>query len=279
MFPSARALLRLCLAPGLLAVVAGSLVGPASTVATTAAAADPTTVGEAVSAMVQLLNQDRQEAGLVPVRTDPRLMAIAAARSADMAAKHYFSHTQPDGRNVFDLLGSNHVTWYGAGEIIAWNNYPMYLTTGTANAQWMASPGHHAIIVSADFNYFGVGLAVDQSTGKKYWTAVFIKGPDRTPAVASSSRTLSAWATSRTRTATVSWAGYDPKLQVLTAGLRSFAVQVRTDGGSWRSVFASTTGRSWSFRAWRGHRYEVRVSALDRAGNRGTWVAQVVDLR
>jgi uncharacterized protein YkwD len=280
MFPSPRALLRRCLAPGLLAVVASSLVAPipVATAGTTAPGTEPT-VAQAVSQMVTLLNQDRTDAGLVPVRTDSRLMAIAAARSADMATNHYFSHTQPDGRNVFDILNADHITWYNAGEIIAWNNYPMYLTTGTANAQWMASPGHHAIIVSPDFNYFGVGLAVDQSTGKKYWTAVFMKGPDRTAAVASSSKSLGAWTSTRTRTANVSWAGYDPRLQVLTAGLRSFAVQVRTDGGSWRSVYSATTYRSWSFRAWTGHLYEVRVSALDRAGNRGGWVTSVVDLR
>ena len=54
--------------------------------------------------MVDLLNADRTAAGLVPVRVDARLMAIARARSVDMATKHYFSHTQPDGRNVFDIL-------------------------------------------------------------------------------------------------------------------------------------------------------------------------------
>ena len=56
-------------------------------------------------------------------------MAIARARSADMATKHYFSHTQPDGRNVFDILSAQKITWYGAGEIIAWNNYPTLETS------------------------------------------------------------------------------------------------------------------------------------------------------
>ncbi len=139
--------------------------------------------------MVGLLNQDRTAAGLVPVQTDSRLMAIARARSVDMATKHYFSHTQPDGRNVFDILNAQHITWYGAGEIIAWNNYPgLDLSTANANSQWMNSPGHKAIVLSTTLNYVGVGLAIDASTGKKLWTAVYIKGPDRTGARSTTSK-------------------------------------------------------------------------------------------
>jgi uncharacterized protein YkwD len=280
MFPTAPALLRRCLAIGLLALVATAMVAPLSAAAgTTVAAPTAAQISSAEAAVLSLLNKDRTAAGLVPVRADPRLMAIARARSADMATKGYFSHTQPDGRNVFDILSAEHVAWYNAGEIIAWNNYSMDLTAAIANSQWMNSPGHHAIIVSTDFNYVGVGLAVDPATGKKLWTAVFIKGPDRTPAVAASSRSLGSWTTTTTRTAKVSWSGYDPRLQVLTAGLRSFTLQIRTDGGAWRTVYSSTTGTAWSFRAWKGHHYDIRVSPLDRAGNRGSWVTSVVDLR
>src|ERR1700741_3790426 len=77
------------------------------------------------TAIVARLNADRAAAGLVALRVDPRLMAIARARSADMIAKDYFSHTQPDGQNVFDIINAQHITWYKAGENIAWNNYPM----------------------------------------------------------------------------------------------------------------------------------------------------------
>ena len=82
-----------------------------------------------------------------------RLMAIARARSADMVANNYFSHTQPDGRNVFDIISASGITWFGAGEIIAWNNYPTLDTSlQRANLDWLASPGHYAIVV--DFTHF-----------------------------------------------------------------------------------------------------------------------------
>ena len=273
--PGHRRLASLLLA----AVAVAAIAGPPAVTATTEAV-DDAAIAAAESAMVTLLNADRTERGLIPVRVDTRLMAIARARSVDMVTKGYFSHTQPDGQNVFDILTAKHITWYNAGEIIAWNNYPMDSTASAANRQWLGSPGHYAIVTSTDYNYVGVGLAVDPDTGKKVWTAVYLKGPDRTAARASTGTpALGSWLTANSRRATVSWSGYDPKLQVLTAGLRSFYVQVRTDGLTWKTVSTATTNRSWSFTVWKGHRYEVRVSPLDRAGNRGAWVTSVVDFR
>jgi uncharacterized protein YkwD len=251
----------------MLGVLAASFVVPA-----TAAAADYT-IGQAEQAMVDLLNADRAAAGLVPVRVDSRLMAIARARSVDMATRHYFSHTQPDGRNVFDILTAQHITWYGAGEIIAWNNYPtLELSTGNANSQWMNSPGHKAIVVSTTLNYIGVGLAIDASTGKKLWTAVYIKGPDRTGARSTTKTpTVTAGLDGATKRVSVSWSGADVKLQVLTSGFYSWQVQRRTDGGPWTTVWASTTRSSMALDLAAGHTYEFRTAARDKAGNWGSW--------
>ena len=239
-----------------------------------AAAADMT-VTAAEQTMLNLLNADRTNAGLIPIRIDSRLSAIARARSTDMATKHYFGHTQPDGRTVFDIIQAKGITWYGAGEIIAWNTWPTLADSATtANNGWLASPDHRAIVMSSSYNYIGVGLAVD-STGKKLWTAVFMKGPDRTggwvtmnpvtqPAMVSVAATAY-------RNTTVSWRGGDIRLVVLTAGLRSYQVQARTDGGTWVWFSTSTTSTSRTIRLWAGHAYEMRVRACDRAGNCGTW--------
>jgi uncharacterized protein YkwD len=254
--------------------------GASAATATATTATDDPSVSALELDMVAALNQNRTDLGLVPVRIDSRLMAIARARSNDMVAKDYFSHTQPDGRNVFDILSTQHISWYNAGEIIAWNNYPIDSTVSAADRQWMGSPGHKAIIISGDFNYVGVGLALDPATGKKLWTAVYIKGPDRTAAQATAyTPQLGSWTSSRTRTAKVAWTGYDPRLQVLTAGLRSFTIQIRTDGGAWRTISSSTTSKAFSFRAWKGHWYQLRIAARDRAGNQGAWVTKTIDLR
>lgn len=280
MVPHVLAPRRRRIASLILLTVLGAAIAAPGVSATTVPTLDEAGVSALESAMVTALNADRTALGLIPVRVDARLMAIARARSADMVAKDYFSHVQPDGRNVFDIISANRITWYNAGENIAWNNYPTDSTVSAANRQWMNSPGHHAIIVSKDYNYVGVGLAVDQATGKKLWTAVYLKGPDRTPArtTAYTPKVVSIPAPT-VRTIKFSWTGYDPRLQVLTSGVRSYTVQFRTDGGDWRTTLSSTTSKDKSFNLGTGHLYEFRFSTRDRAGNAGAWVTKVVDLR
>lgn len=279
MVPTFLALGRRRLASlALVAVLGAAIAGPGAASATTTTV-DDAALTTAEAAMVTALNHDRTAHGLVTVRVDARLMAIARARSDDMVAKGYFSHTQPDGRNVFDILSAQHITWYGAGEIIAWNNYPMDSTVSAANRQWVGSPGHFAILMSSDYNYVGVGLAVDPATGVKMWTAVYIKGPDRTAAKATVyTPKVVATPTVSTRKVKLAWTGYDPRLQVLTSGMRSYAIQRRVDGGDWSTVLSSTTLRYTYFTLSLGHRYEFRILARDRAGNQGLWVTKVVDL-
>lgn len=253
------------------AIVVGSLTGRPTPVA----AAD-LTVTAAEQAMLNLLNGDRTKAGLVPIRLDSRLTAIARARSADMASKHYFGHTQPDGRTVFDIISAKGITWYGAGEIIAWNNWPtLAASAAAANSGWLASPGHRAIVMSTSYNYIGVGLALDAASGKKFWTAVLMKGPDRTGGWVTlnpvTKPSIARVASAPYRTTTVSWRGGDVRLVVLTAGFRNYQVQARTDGGAWVWFSTSTTNTSRGIRLWAGHTYDMRVRACDRRGNCGTW--------
>jgi uncharacterized protein YkwD len=272
--PRRRRLASLALA----ALLGLAIAAPGAAVAVTTPV-DEGALSAAEAAMVSALNLDRTSHGLVPVRVDARLMTIARARSDDMVAKSYFSHVQPDGRNVFDILTAQHIAWYNAGEIIAWNAYPMDSTVAAANYQWKNSPGHYAIVMSTSYNYVGVGLAVDPA-GKKVWTAVYLRGPDRTAARATAATPkVVAGPTVTTRYARLSWTGYDVRLQALTSGLRSYAVQRRVDGGAWAAVLSGTTLRSKTVKVYLGHRYEFRFSARDRAGNPGAWVTKVIDLR
>jgi uncharacterized protein YkwD len=262
------------------AALAAALMFGASSAQPNSTAAADLTISAAESLMARTLNADRAAAGLVAVRVDSRLTAIARARSADMAAKHYFGHTQPDGRTVFNILTAKGVTWYNAGEIIAWNTWPtMADSVTTANDMWLNSPTHRSIMMATSYNYMGVGLAVDGS-GKKYWTAVFIKGPDRTggwvtitPMAQPAAVSI---ASSTYRNAYISWRGGDIQLVVLTAGFRNYQLQRRIDGGAWTWWTTWTTSTSGSFKAWSGHTYEVRIRACDRRGNCGSWARVTV---
>lgn len=274
-FPVRHAPRHASLAIAALVAVAALGSQPAS-----AAAAD-LTVPAAEQEVVRLLNAERANAGLVALRVDARLSAMARARSADMVAKGYFSHSQPDGRNVFKLLTAGSIKWYAAGEIIAWNNWPTLADSASqARDGWMGSPSHRSIVMSGSYNYFGIGLALDEATGKRLWTGVFIKGPDRTGGwvafvpVQETAMAVAAAATTaapRYRTVTISWRGGDVRLAVLTAGFRHYQTQVRTDGGAWKWFSTATTTPSRSVRLWRGHTYVFRARACDRVGNCGKW--------
>ena len=252
-------------------VVAG---GAAGTQPAPAAAAGLTVSGAELE-MVTLLNAQRRSHGLRNIRVDPRLMTIARARSTNMATYHYFSHTQPDGRTAFSYLRSAGVQWHAAGEIIAWNTHSTFADSAIrARDGWLASAGHRAIVLSAEYNYVGIGLAVDASNGRKLWTGVFMRGPDRTGGYAAfgaaPSTAIPVGATNKT--VTVRWSGGDVLLQTMTAGLSHFRLRIRTDGGVWTTWAAATTATSKNLRVWKGHRYDIELSSCDKVGNCGGWV-------
>ncbi len=264
----ARRSIALFLAALVLAVAAPAIPPPA-------VAAAEFDVAQAERDVLGLINRDRASAGLVPVLVDARLATIARARSTDMATNGYFSHTGPDGRKVFDIIESSNITWYAAGEILASNNYPTLTDSASvANDGWLGSPTHRAVIMTPDYNYVGVGLAVD-GAGNKLWTAVFLKGPDRTGAWSRMSSLIRGGTLAGRVQISVRWTGADVRLAALTAGLASYQLQRRTDGGSWTTVWSATTPTSLSGYFTPGHRQEFRVRARDRAGNYGAWTTAV----
>ena len=256
------------------ALAAAQLAAPA------AVGASDLTLASAEARLVGLINADRAAAGLVALRVDPRLTAIARERSDAMAAARQLSHVQPDGRTAVDLVSAQGITWYGVGETIGWNDYPsLSSSAATVSQGWLASAEHAAIIRSTDYNYVGVALAVT-AAGDRYWTAIYLRGPDRTAPWAKmlapgrgSDVTLASGR--RVRLVTWSWNGDDIPLAALTSGLRSFEIQRRVDSGAWVSIWTSTGRRSWSTYVPVGHRISIRVRARDNAGNVGPWSSAV----
>jgi uncharacterized protein YkwD len=106
------------------------------------------------------INQMRADNGLPPVMVDASLSQVARYRAEDMATKGYFSH-QPPGVSM---------AW--AGEVIAWNNYPMDQTVQTTIRMWRDSPGHFGVITNPCFTRMGTGAAV-AGDGRIYHVAVF----------------------------------------------------------------------------------------------------------
>lgn len=237
----------------------GGLPGPAAAATSTA---------DSMAAMVlSWLNRDRAAMGLVPLRGWTSLNTLASGRAARMASLDKLSH-EAAGGNVGTALTSRGIQWYGFGETIGASRYSWGSgAAGNIYGLWSGSTVHRSIMFSARFNYVGMGFAYRSETRTTYASVVFTESVDHTGA--------SARNVSLTRSGTkvmFSWSGYDPRLQTHTAGLRSFDVQYRVDGGTWRTIRNDTTLKALSLsnRA-RGHWYGFRVQAADRRGNLGRW--------
>lgn len=79
--------------------------------------------------------------------------------------------------------------------------------------------------------------------------------------------------TSRSRRFTVSWQGID---DAGGSGISGYHVEVRSNRGEFRTLASSTSAVRLAFRGAAGREYEVRVTALDRAGNRSAFSSDSV---
>ena len=119
--------------------------------------------------VIQLVNVQREKAGLQPLRKNDQLMTVAKVKSQDMVDEHYFSHTSPVYGTPSELMNYHDVTYRRSGENIA---------TGQRTAEivvnaWMDSPGHRANILNPDFNQIGVGAVQGGLYGGITWTQLF----------------------------------------------------------------------------------------------------------
>ncbi len=120
------------------------------------------------SRMLELVNQERQKAGLKPLKIDMRLVDLSRKKSQDMIDNNYFGHTSPTYGTPFDALKNNGISYRYAGENLA--GAP---TVERAHSGLMNSPGHRANILNPNFTHIGIGIVEGGPYGKMY-TQTFI---------------------------------------------------------------------------------------------------------
>lgn len=99
-----------------------------------------------------------------------KLAQAAAAHSHDMADNNFFSHTGSNGSTLVNRIDA---TGYAA---VAWgeNIYGGQTAIDAVMAGWLASAGHCANIMSANFTEIGAACARnDASAYTRYWTQDF----------------------------------------------------------------------------------------------------------
>lgn len=124
--------------------------------------------------VVALVNEQRQQAGLKPVRLNPLLSAAAQAHSQDMALNDFFGHTGSNNSSAATRIAAAGYDYNVIGENIAAG----FATPEAAVQAWMDSPGHRANILHPMLEEMGVGFYflendAGQTNFRYYWTQDF----------------------------------------------------------------------------------------------------------
>jgi uncharacterized protein YkwD len=110
----------------------------------------------------ELTNQQRVSAGLRSLAWHEKLAEVARAHSADMLARGFFGHRNPDGADPGRRLEQRGL------EFTAWAENLYELTNGpddpkavaaSAFRGWMRSSGHRRNILDGRFRYLGIGVS------------------------------------------------------------------------------------------------------------------------
>lgn len=115
--------------------------------------------------ILELVNIERENYGLKPLRLSEDLMRAADIRAKEITKK--FSHTRPNGSRFVTALKSNYMY---AGENIA---------AGQRSAEevmksWMDSPGHRENILNPNYKFLGAGYVYDyDSDYEHFWVQLF----------------------------------------------------------------------------------------------------------
>ncbi|MFI6769354.1 CAP domain-containing protein [Streptomyces sp. NPDC050355] len=119
---------------------------------------------EYVRQVVGLVNAERAGHGCAPVRWNAVLQRAAQRHSDDMATRHFFDHTNPDGSDPGERITRAGYAWSAYGENISVGR----ATPSAVMNAWMDSPGHRRNILQCDLADIGVGIRF--GTGGPWWT-------------------------------------------------------------------------------------------------------------
>jgi len=135
-----------------LASLAAALVIATLPLAALAAPPDPMLA----SRVIQLVNQARQQRGLMPVVMNEQLMQVAQALADDLAQRRTLSHVDSAGRGIGQrFLAANYVYSLALEAVAAGQPTPE-----TMVAALLSQPGNVDTLMSPDVHDAGVGLAL-----------------------------------------------------------------------------------------------------------------------
>ncbi|MDJ0597190.1 MAG: CAP domain-containing protein, partial [Pleurocapsa sp. MO_226.B13] len=126
--------------------------------------------------ILNLINQERSNAGLNPLLLHSQLDSVANNHSEDMALEDFFSHTSSNGTNWSDRLAAVY-----QGTRLAENISAGLATPEAVVQDWMNSDPHRDNILDPNLEHIGIGYYhLPNDTGSvnynHYWNLTFGAG-------------------------------------------------------------------------------------------------------
>ncbi len=132
---------------------------------------EPSNLATVRASVLCLINRVRAEHGEEPLQTNADLERAAEEHSQELVADDYFAHVSPSGETPVDRIRATGYipgpsSGYVIGENLAWGTLNLSTPQAIVSA-WVASPGHLANILEAQYKDTGIGVvaAVPPSLG------------------------------------------------------------------------------------------------------------------
>jgi uncharacterized protein YkwD len=114
------------------------------------------------AAVLCLINRVRAQNGETPLAASDRLQQAAELHNREMISGDYFEHVSPSGETPVDRVhAAGYIpaenVGYVIGENLAWGTLGLATPQAIVNA-WIASPGHLANILEAQYSDTGIAV-------------------------------------------------------------------------------------------------------------------------
>src|SRR3989338_5140033 len=119
------------------------------------------------SVLIEQTNKKRLDGELGQLAENALLKEAARLKAEDMAAKGYFAHNSPDGKEPWYWFEKAGYVYKAAGENLAVN----FTDSKDVTEAWMRSPTHRANIMNGNYTEIGISICRGMYKGKE---AIFV---------------------------------------------------------------------------------------------------------
>lgn len=112
--------------------------------------------------ILAIVNHDRENLGLNPLRMNARLSRAAYAKAEHMLRNAYFAHTSPNGIEPWDFIKEQSFKYSFAGENLAMN----YTSSYELENDLLHSPSHRDNLLSPVYSEMGIAVVEGELDGQ-----------------------------------------------------------------------------------------------------------------